>query len=172
MSHSLARLNLIQEAITLGDEDVIVLQSVRLPAEMKGLAELLTEKKYADAAVWIGEYRRDNFAPVEYRDPKIAELQMELANLESVLAELLAEKNEALRKIDAFTAEHNANLGEILGKIFKLRWKIQEKRGRCGAKPGTRRGVEAGEGRVRGIRATASGYPSNGVAGCRAKERN
>ena len=128
MSHSLARLNLIQEAITLGDEDVIVLQSVRLPAEMKSLAELLTAKKYADAAVWIGEYRRDNFAPVEYRDPEIAGLQMELANLESVLAELLAEKNEALRKVDTFTAEHNANLGEILGTIFKLLMQMQEKR--------------------------------------------
>ena len=128
MSHSLTRLNLIQEAITLGDEDVIVLQSIRLPAEMKDLAELLTAKKYADAVLWIGEYRRDNFAPVEYRDPEIAGLQMELANLEAVLAELLAEKNEALHKIDAFTVEYNANLGEILEKIFELRLQMQEKR--------------------------------------------
>jgi len=51
MSALLKRLNIIQDAIALGDEDVIALQAACLPVALRELADLLTAQKYADAAL-------------------------------------------------------------------------------------------------------------------------
>ena len=128
MSTLLTRLNIIQDAITLGDEDIIALQATRLPPELKDLSNLITTKKYADAALWIVDYRKDNLMLTEYQDPEIAGLQMELAQLELALTELVAEKGECLRKIAEFNAAYMANLGELLEEILRLRLQQEEAR--------------------------------------------
>ncbi|MDD9885175.1 MAG: hypothetical protein OXU62_11720 [Gammaproteobacteria bacterium] len=128
MSDLLKRLNIIQDAITLGDEDVIALQAGRLPAELQELADYLVAQKYADAALWIAAYRKHNLMLTEYQDPEIAGLRMELANLELALTELVAERSEALRKIAEFNAAYMANLGELMEKILQLRMQQEEAR--------------------------------------------
>jgi len=128
MSDLLKRLNIIQDAITLGDADVIALQAGRLPAGMDELASLLVAQRYADAALWIAEYRKENLMLTEYQDPEIAGLQMELAGLEFALAELVAEKGECMRKIDEFNAAYMAALGELLEEILRLRMRQEEAR--------------------------------------------
>ena len=128
MSDLLRRLNIIQDAIALGDEDVIALQTTHLPQELKELSDLIAAQKYADAALWMIEYRKDNLMLTEYQDPEIAGLQMELAQLELALTELVAEKSECLRRISEFNAAYMETLGELLEKILQLRLQREEVR--------------------------------------------
>jgi len=128
MSNLLKRLNIIQDAITLGDEDVVASQAERLPPAMQELADLLTAQKYADAALWIAAYRKDNLMLIEYQDPEVAGLRMELTNLEFALTELVAEKGEALRKLAEFNAACMANFGELLEEVLRLRLELEEER--------------------------------------------
>ncbi len=126
MSDVLKRLTIIQEAIALNDEDIILLQSARLPQKMNDLADLLTAKKYADAALWIIDYHRNNVMLTEYKDLELAGLQMELAQLELALTNLVAEKGECLFKIAEFNAAYMENLGELLERILLLRLQQEE----------------------------------------------
>jgi len=128
MSDLLKRLNIIQDAITLGDEDVVALQAARLPPAMRELADYLAAQQYAEAALWMSQYRKDNLMLTEYQDPEIAGLRMELAHLEFALTELVAEKGEALRKIAEFNAAYMANLGELLEEILQLQLQQEEAR--------------------------------------------
>ena len=128
MSDILKRLNIIQDAITLGEDDIVALQAVRLPAEMQELANLLIAQRYADAALWIGEYRKENLMLAEYEDPEIAGLKMELAQLEAALTELVVEKSECLRRVVEFNAAYMENLGDILEKILQLKLQQEEAR--------------------------------------------
>ena len=128
MSDLLQRLNIIQDAITLGEDDIVALQAARLPSAMRELADLLVAQKYADAVLWILDYRKDNFMLTEYKDAEIAGLQMELAQLEAALTELVIEKSECLSKIAEFNAAYMENLGEILEKILQLRLQQEEAR--------------------------------------------
>ncbi|WP_423906102.1 hypothetical protein [Candidatus Spongiihabitans sp.] len=128
MSDLLNRLNIIQDAITLGEDDIIALQAERLPSAMRGLAELLVAQKYADAALWILDYRKNNMMLTEYKDAELAGLQMELAQLEAALTELVIEKSECLRKIAEFNAAYMENLGELLEKILQIRLQQAEAR--------------------------------------------
>jgi len=48
ISAPLKRLNIIQYAIALGDEDVVALQAARLPPAMRELADYLAAQQYAD----------------------------------------------------------------------------------------------------------------------------
>lgn len=128
MSDLLSRLNIIQDAITLGEDDIIAMQASRLPPAMKGLAELLVTQKYADAALWILDYRKDNLMLTEYKDAELAGLQMELAQLEAALTELVIKKSECLRKIAAFNTAYMENLGELLEKILQIRLQQEQAR--------------------------------------------
>ncbi len=60
MSNLLKRLEIIQAAIDLGDEDVVALQTPRLPSEAAKLAQLLEQHEYANATAWMAEYRQNN----------------------------------------------------------------------------------------------------------------
>lgn len=128
MSDLLKRLNIIQDAIALGDEDVVASQAARLPPAMRELADYLTAQKYADAALWIAAYRKDNLMLTEYQDPEIAGLRMELASLEFALTELVAEKGECLRIIAEFNAAYMAELGGLLEEMLQLRLQQEESR--------------------------------------------
>jgi len=128
MSDLLKRLNIIQDAITLGDADVIASQAGRLPAAMDELASLLTAGRYADAALWIAAYRKENLMLTEYQDPEIAGLRLELANLEFALVELVAERGEVMRKLDEFNAAHMAALGELMEEILRLKLQREQAR--------------------------------------------
>ncbi len=128
MSDLLKRFNIIQDAIALGDEDVAAMQGARLPPEMGELAGHLAGQRYADAMVWIDEYRKQHLMLAEYTDPEIAGLQRELARAEASLAELLTEKNECLRTINAFNAAYMAGVGELLEEILRRRQEREESR--------------------------------------------
>ena len=127
MSDLLKRLEIIQNAVALGDEDIIASQAKKLPDAAAELRRFLENKEYAAAAVWIGDFRKNNFSPVEYQDPEIAALQMELKTLENTLTELAAEKSECESVIAEFNAAYLEEVGDLLEKVLRAEMAAAEK---------------------------------------------
>ncbi|MGI9306992.1 MAG: hypothetical protein ACR2P5_06780 [Gammaproteobacteria bacterium] len=123
MSDLLKRLDIIQNAIAVGDEDIVALQAERLPEAATELRALLAKKEYAAAAVWLADFRKDNFSLAEYQDPEIGALLLEVKNLENEIVALAAEKGEYDRIIAEFDAAYISEVGDILEKLLRLRAK-------------------------------------------------
>ncbi|MGI9297435.1 MAG: DnaJ domain-containing protein [Gammaproteobacteria bacterium] len=127
MSDLLKRLEIIRNALSVGDEDVAVLQAERLPEAAAELSALLAEKQYAAATKWIGDYRKNNFLPAEYADPETAALRLELESLEGEITALAAEKAEMERVIAEFNAAFYEAVGPILEKVLQKRARDAER---------------------------------------------
>ena len=128
MSDLLKRFNIIQNAIELGDDDLAAMQGSRLPPDAGELAEHLATQRWADAMVWIEEYRTEHLMLAEYTDPKLAGLRLELTRAEVTLAELVTEKNECLRIINAFNSAYMASVGALLDEILRMQMEREEAR--------------------------------------------
>ena len=127
MSDFLKRLEIIQNAIALGDEDIIALQIPKLPPEAAALIKLLADQQYAEASIWLTQYRQNNLMPAEYKDPKLSGLQAELVALENKLTALTAEKADYEREIAEFTAAYMQEVGSTLQKVLQQQKDAAEK---------------------------------------------
>ena len=128
MSNLLKRLEIIQSAIDLDDEDVVALQTQRLPPEAEELAQLLGRKEYATAATWISEYRQNNTMLTEFTDPEVSALRLELASLENTLTALTTTRAEHDRLIAEFNAAYMREVGPVLEKVLQQRVQQEEMR--------------------------------------------
>ena len=127
MSDFLKRLEIIQNAIVLGDEDIIALQIPKLPPEAAALTKLLADQQYAEASIWLTQHRQNNLMPAEYKDPELSGLQAELVALENKLTALTAEKADYEREIAEFTAAYMQEVGPILQKVLQQQKDAAEK---------------------------------------------
>ena len=128
MSDLLKRLEIIQNAVAVGDADVALLQAGRLPEEAAELAALLSEKQYAAAAEWISVFRKNNFTLAKYESPETAALRLELRTLEGDITALAAEKAECERVIAEFTAAYLETVGPTLEKVLQKRMHEREQK--------------------------------------------
>lgn len=119
MSDLLKRFEIIQNAVALGDEELIASQAEKLPEDAAELRRLLQNNEYAAAAVWLAEFRKNNFAPAEYVSPETAALLLEIKHLENALTELAAAKSETEKSIAEFTAAYLEEVGPLLQELLQ-----------------------------------------------------
>jgi len=132
MKQILKRLELISTSIQIDDEEIIELQIMKLEKlelddEVRKILSKLEEFDYGSAAVDIECYLKKFTGVVEYIDPEVQGLRLELKMLEKKLQSLSELKTEYLNDIDEFNTQYSIKLGEIIRKILKLEEeKLQE----------------------------------------------
>ncbi len=133
LTQILKRLELIKTAITIEDEEIIELQILKLKTlsideKVKKILQFLETDDYADALVHIEGYIQKYSGIVVYEDEEIGALKLELKVLEQKLQEISEAKNEYLNEINEFNVEYSLQLGEIIGKILKLKEEILQRK--------------------------------------------
>ena len=120
------RFQIIENAIKLGDEEIIAMQAVAVEKSAPELAALLHKKEYAAAMMWLADYRRQHAAIAEYEDPQVAALRLEIQSLEQTLAAHENDKAEMLRLLNEFNSEYMKRLGPLVSKILILQAETAE----------------------------------------------
>jgi len=120
----LKRLELIQTAIALDDEEIVEMQVAKLEAlasddEVASILQKLERLEYASALTAIESYLTKYKGVVAYVDPEVKGLKLELKMLEQKLQDLDALKNEQLSTIDEFNTLYSLKVGDIIEKILK-----------------------------------------------------
>ena len=124
MTQILKRLELIQTAIALDDEEIVEMQVAKLEAlasddEVASILQKLERLEYASALTAIESYLTKYKGVVAYVDPEVKGLKLELKMLEQKLQDLDALKNEQLSTIDEFNTLYSLKVGDIIEKILK-----------------------------------------------------
>ncbi len=124
MKQILKRLELIKTSIDLDDEEIIELQVIKLEkldldSEVKDILLKIENLDYGSARVDIDNYIRKYTGVIEYIDPEMQGLKLEMKSLERKLQDLSELKNEYLNDIDEFHTFYNLKLGSIIEKILK-----------------------------------------------------
>ena len=120
-------LEILRNALSLGDEDIIALQARKMAAlaeetpPLAELAELLQNQQYAAAVRWLNDYQKQHTAIAPYADPEIDALKLELRAVEQELVALTTQKEEYGQTLDEFNALYYAHCGELVGQILRLK---------------------------------------------------
>ena len=120
-------LEIMRNALSLGDEDIIALQTRKMAAlaeetpPLAELAELLQSQQYAAAVRWLNDYQKQHTAIAPYADPEIDALKLELRAVEQELVALTTQKEEYAQTLDEFNALYYAHCGELVGQILRLK---------------------------------------------------
>lgn len=122
----LKRLELIKTSILLEDDEIIELQIMKLTKldmdeEVKEIIKSLENREYTVAVLIIENYLSRYSGVVEYHDPAIQGLKMELKSLETKLQNLIEQKTEYLTNIEEFNKEYSLHLGDLIKSILKLK---------------------------------------------------
>ena len=125
MQEILKRLELILTAISIDEEEIIELQimklrKVELNSEIEGILDRLEANDFGDVAVLIKDYLFRYRGMVEYKDPEIEGLKLELKKLEEKLQSLSQEKNEYDNDVDEFNRVYGLRLGALIQTILTL----------------------------------------------------
>lgn len=120
------RLELIKNLISLEEEDEIILQVTKLKqfslnGELQNVVNLLEQKSYSEAMVYLGAFINKHHQLSFYLDPEIDALKLEAKSLETQINILSDEKAELEKKIHEFGVRHSKELGELIIKILKYR---------------------------------------------------
>lgn len=130
MHRLIKRLEIIKAAIGLEDEDTIALHvnKIRGMAEeadgLEAILANLASLNYPDALTRIEDFLKLNMAVSVYADPELAALKMELQGLERRLADLSAERDEAVHVLGSFNRRYSLRLGDLISEILKLQMMI------------------------------------------------
>ena len=120
-------LEILRNALSLGDEDIIALQTRKMAAlaeetpPLAELTELLQNQQYAAAVRWLNDYQKQHTAIAPYADPEIDALKLELRAVEQELVALTTQKEEYGQTLDEFNALYYAHCGELVGQILRLK---------------------------------------------------
>ncbi|MGI9347458.1 MAG: J domain-containing protein [Gammaproteobacteria bacterium] len=120
-------LEILRNALSLGDEDIIALQTRKMAAlaeetpSLAELTELLQSQQYAAAVRWLNDYQKQHAAIATYTDPEIDALKLELRAVEQELVTLTTQKEEYVQTLDEFNALYYAHCGELVGQILWLK---------------------------------------------------
>jgi len=129
MQEILKRLELIKTSIFLEDDEIIGLQVMKLnklniDGEVKEIVKNLENREYATAILILENYLSRYNGMVEYHDPGIQGLKLELKSLETKLQDLIEQKTEYLTNIEEFNKEYNLHLGSLIKSILSLKKEI------------------------------------------------
>lgn len=133
MTQILKRLEIIQSSIAIEDEEIIELQIIKLKKidideEVKNIFKYLENRDFSTAIKLIENYLSKYSGIVEYIDPQIQGLKLELKSLEEKLQNLAIEKTEYLKDIEEFNIQYNIHLGDIIKSILSLKKEILYKK--------------------------------------------
>ena len=126
-------LEILRNALSLGDEDIIALQTRKMAAlaeetpPLAELAELLQSQQYAAAVRWLNDYQKQHTAIAPYADPEIDALKLELRTVEQELVTLTVEKEGYVQLLDEFGTLYYAHCGKVVEQIFQLKLAAAEK---------------------------------------------
>ena len=126
-------LEILRNALSLGDEDIIALQTRKIAAlaeetpPLAELAELLQSQQYAAAVRWLNDYQKQHTAIAPYADPEIDALKLELRTVEQELVTLTVEKEGYVQLLDEFGTLYYAHCGKVVEQIFQLKLAAAEK---------------------------------------------
>jgi hypothetical protein len=125
MNQILKRLEIIKSSIAIEEDEIIELQIMKLNKidtddDIKEILSLLEELHYSKALTNIELYLSKHSGVVEYIDPQIQSLKLELKALEQKQQKLSQTKQEYLNDIDEFNTMYNLKLGVLIEKILKL----------------------------------------------------
>ena len=129
----LKRLEIIKSSIALEDEEIIEFQIIKLKKleidnEVKNILKYLQNSDFSTAIRLIENYLSKYSGIVEYIDPQIQGLKLELKSLEEKLQNLVIEKTEYLNDIEEFNTQYNIHLGDIIKSILSLKKEILYKK--------------------------------------------
>ncbi len=133
MNQILKRLEIIKSSIAIEDEEIIELQIMKLEKleidnEVKNILKYLENSDFSTAIKLIENYLSKYGGIVEYIDPQIQGLRLELKLLEEKLQNLAIEKTEYLKDIEEFNIQYNIHLGDIIKSILSLKKEILYKK--------------------------------------------
>lgn len=126
----ITRLEALRNVIELDDDDDITLQLTKLKRlipeqenddEIRSIIALVESDRLDDASSRITSYVNMRKQVVVYTDPEIPELTLELKALELQVSALDNERAEIERTLHIYHHRYNAELGDIVRKILKLR---------------------------------------------------
>ena len=131
MKQILKRLEIIKNAISIEDEDIIKLQaskikSLNIDSDIEDILSLIENSDYGKVIELIDKYLTKYSGVMVYEDSEIQGLKFELKILEKRLQELNEEKSEYLNLINDFNAKYNLELGGLIQQILRLRKEILE----------------------------------------------
>ncbi len=130
MQQIFKRLELIKTSIALGDEEIIVLQRMKLlqmeldPAACDILGAI-ERREYADVVNAIDRYIGQFSGLVQWQDGELQGLRLELKTLEVEVETLSDEKNELQFQLDKFQQQYHTRLGALIRDILELRKRIE-----------------------------------------------
>lgn len=133
MNQILKRLEIIKSSIAIEDEEIIELQIMKLEKleidnEVKNILKYLENSDFFTAIKLIENYLSKYSGIVEYIDPQMQGLKLELKSLEEKLQNLVIEKTEYLNNIEEFNIQYNIHLGDIIKSILSLKKEILYKK--------------------------------------------
>ena len=122
----LKRLEIIKNAVSIEDDDLIEMQLVKLKqSELDESAlhivTLIESQQFERVIQLIEQYKQDNSGLMVFEDPQVQGLTLELKVLENTANELSDEKIEVERQINHFNSEYMLQLGEVIEEILKLK---------------------------------------------------
>jgi len=128
----LKRLEMIKSAVSIGEDEIISLQIVKLKTmsvdgDVQKILELVDDKSYEEVISRITEYIDKFSGMVLYEDSQVQGLKVELSVLEKELNSLSEKKNEYISEINAFNAEYYKHLGAIIEEILRLKREYAER---------------------------------------------
>ncbi len=133
MNQILKRLEIIKSSISIEDDEIIELQIMKLQklntdSEVSQVLSSLQENSYSDALGKIENYLKRYSGLVEFVNPQVQSLKLELKALERKLQELNSIKSEYLNDIDEFNRLYNLRLGDLIESILILQKEILHKK--------------------------------------------
>ena len=120
----LKRLDIIKNAVAMEDDELIAmqvakLQDLPLDAKVTRILALIRTKRFQYVIQLIEQYKHDNSGVMEFQDPQIQGLKLELKLLENRLNELTDTQADLERQINEFNSEYMQRLGSLIEAILK-----------------------------------------------------
>lgn len=128
MQTLIKRLEVIKNAIALGDEDLIPLQLAKLPASddarVQAIVLALQAERFSHAVQLIEDFIQRSSGLVVYEDVAVAGLRLELKRLEEKILELNEDKLITQQQIAEFRTQYHLTLGEWIQTVLDYDYKI------------------------------------------------
>ncbi len=130
MQQIIKRLELIRTSIALGDEEIIVLQRIKLQQmdlddAARTILDAIERREYAGVVNAIDQYIGQFSGLVPWLDGELQGLRLELKTLEVEVETLLDEKNELQFQLDKFQQQYHNRLGALIRDILELNKRIK-----------------------------------------------
>lgn len=128
MQTLIKRLEVIKNAIALGDDELIPMQLAKLPASedsrVVAIVQALQQERYSEAVILIEDLVMRSHGLVVYEDVAVAGLKLELKSLEAKLLQLNEQKITTQQVLGEFRSQYHLVVGSAIQAVLDWRYKI------------------------------------------------